>query len=560
MKLTWLHISDIHFHYSSYESSQIRDDLINKVSELTKTNKIDCVFLTGDLADKDGQYDKDLANYINNICSAAGIIKDNMFIIPGNHDHDRTTVSTILNDIYDYYDEKREGSSELEVNDKINSLSKLDNTTLLDSFNNYKKTCQDFYGVDELELNHSVKNNTQDKYSIICVNTAIYDRSSDDAKKELHIGVKQLNNVIKNSLNSDSKINIAIGHHPTTVMAPEEKKRFLGCLKSNNIHLYLCGHKHIPDFVVHNQYDVTEIICGYGNMASYAGAVFSVGTIDTLKCEYYIDFYKWKDDNSWVRDTSPNNCDEFGRCYIKGKHFNHKDIINAVIPIKTYTSQITTQEIEEVFEGKDFEIIPFPFHHIDTLNTNWKSECNWMDEIANSINNTTNKRINIFPIAPIPLLVYLGYQLQKNKPITIYQYDRHLSKWVDSSNSPCPDYSIDSKKKLFRKKKLLITIQTSTEIQSFQIPKDVNGDIINLSMTIKNLGMPLYSNHYHLMLQDLFARLNPIIGRYSEIHLLASVPAGMAIEIGRNIQKSVFPNVILYNYYKGNYIKTITLE
>ena len=56
MILTWLHISDIHYHYSSYESLRLREEFIKKIQEISNNTKIDCIFCTGDLADKNGDY------------------------------------------------------------------------------------------------------------------------------------------------------------------------------------------------------------------------------------------------------------------------------------------------------------------------------------------------------------------------------------------------------------------------------------------------------------------------------------------------------------------------
>lgn len=81
-------------------------------------------------------------------------------------------------------------------------------------------------------------------------------------------------------------------------------------------------------------------------------------------------------------------------------------------------------------------------------------------------------------------------------------------------------------------------------------------DIIQLSLDNKKLGYPLYENHYRIMLRDLFDKITNSINTYNEIHLFASVPAGMAIEIGRKIQTGVFPKVYLYNYLKGEYTNT----
>ena len=101
---------------------------------------------------------------------------------------------------------------------------------------------------------------------------------------------------------------------------------------------------------------------------------------------------------------------------------------------------------------------------------------------------------------------------------------------------------------------------TSTEIINSQLPKLKKADIIDLSLFNKELGKPLYENHYKIMINSLFKDITSTINQYKEIHLFASIPAGMALETGRHIQKGVFPKVYLYNYNKGYYNTNIINE
>ena len=169
-----------------------------------------------------------------------------------------------------------------------------------------------------------------------------------------------------------------------------------------------------------------------------------------------------------------------------------------------------------------------------------------------------NKHVNIFPIAPIPLLVCLGFQLQNNSNISIFQYDRENSRWTGSITDKCPSYNLNWKKKLKNasSEKLVIQICTSTMIFDKQLPKFNKTDYIELSLENKEIGFPLYRNHYKEMLNCLFNEITPSIAQYNEIHLFASIPAGMAIELGRRVQKGIFPKVFLYNFCQNQYTFT----
>lgn len=558
MILNWLHISDIHFHYSSYESLRLREEFLKKIQEINTTTKIDCILCTGDLADKNGNYNSELVEYLNSIAKSAGVIKQNVFIVPGNHDHDRNSSAEILSNIYKYYDSNVNDDclTEANVNNSIDNLSYNDRQMLQNSFLNFAKLCNEFYESENYNINSNVKKHPEDNFSIININTCLYDRSSNDEKRELHIGIKQLYECIKESNLVESDIQLAIGHHPTSILSKEEQIRFLDCLKANDIHLYLCGHKHKPAFIYHSEYDIHEIACSYGNSDDYSNGGFSVGKIDTEKNQYYVDFFNWKPGDNWVRDTAIDNCDETGRCYIKGTKYRHIETQKIVIPIKLFGSKLSTKEISTVIE--DYEVFPYLANEIDVNVVNWNKEIEEIKKLATLIKLIDNKQINIFSIAPIPLLISLGYELQYNSDLFLYQYDRENKRWVNNSNAKCPQYTISWKKKshFLRKKKLIIKICASTEILSTQLPTLGKVDIIELALKNKKLGYPLYENHYRIMIAELFDEVTKNINIYEEIHLFASVPAGMAIEIGRRIQKGVFPKVYLYNFNKGEYTNT----
>ena len=70
---------------------------------------------------------------------------------------------------------------------------------------------------------------------------------------------------------------------------------------------------------------------------------FSVGKIDTERNQYYVDFFNWKSGDNWVRDTTIDNCDETGRCYIKGTKYKHIDTRKIVIPIKLFGPKISNR-------------------------------------------------------------------------------------------------------------------------------------------------------------------------------------------------------------------------
>lgn len=561
MTFRWLHISDIHYHYSAYNSIRLREEFLKKIKKENEKSSIDYIFITGDLADKNGKIDDGLVNYLNSICQAVSVIKSNVFIVPGNHDHDRNISKSVLDEIYKYYDSpSKEKNTYEETNRAIDNLDDASKKLLINSFSDYSEICSEFYDCEEQVLENTVTYFKSENINIACINTSIYDRSSNDDKRELHVGIKGLHQTLASYQLSEEAINIAIGHHPSSIFSEEEQKSFLDCLKTNNIHLYLCGHKHRPNYIYHHNEDIYEIITSYGNSDEYSNGGFSIGAFDTERNQYFVDFYQWKKENQWVIDTSVDNCSECGRCYFEGKKFKHVKAQNIVASLKLYGPKLSKKDISDIF-GESIEIIDYPFDEIDVGAVDWNEQINATEKYVDSLKNISNKDINIFPLAPIPLLISAGYFLQNNSKCYIYQYDRDNNKWVNNGNGKISNYNISwiRKKRFFKSNRLVLKLETSSEIHSSQIKTHWNDDILCLSLYEKTLGQPLYSNHYKKMLGELFRIVDPIVSKYDEIHIYAAVPAGMAIEIGRHIQKGVYPKVHLYNFQNG-YTKTNTIN
>ena len=553
MEYHWLHISDLHFHDTSYESVRMREELLKKIKIFSKNQPFDFVFCTGDLADKNGKCQDELLKFLVEIVEAANVNNKHIYIVPGNHDHDRNANAEILEQIYEPYDIKDGEINESKVNKNIEIFGKQFD---LKRFNTYFEILDGLKEKKDEDGSHSVSVN-DNASKIVKVNTALFERDS-TLEHQLHIGVLELLQTIKDSGVDETTFNIAIGHHPTECFAPEEKQRFLDCLSSNSIHFYLCGHNHRPEFIYHNNFDVVEVVCGQVRSDDYYNGGFSIGTIDEDKNKCHVVFYKWQKGSDWVRDTSVNGCDEGGFCYINGKRYKNKKKKKIIIPFNN-SKRIDIGEID--FNIEECEILWDYKQDYSVESINWETELPKTRLLAEYIKSVCDNNLYILPLAPIPLLISLGYYLQRENQLEILQFDRDHGVWIGQRNTECPEYKIKKpKKRLFQKhKSLTIIIETSTEIDKKQVICK-GSDVAKLVMKDKKLGYPLYSNHYENMLNDFFDKINPMVSAYDEINLYASIPAGMAIELGRNIQKGVYPKTNLYNFKNNKYTYVTTLN
>lgn len=108
-KLTWLHISDIHFHpKTEWRDSAARDALLEYLKGIYGRNESlrpDLIFCTGDIAF--GQIDssplvdqyeqaKGFFESLLVVCGRNGLPlrKERLFVVPGNHDINRKSINS----------------------------------------------------------------------------------------------------------------------------------------------------------------------------------------------------------------------------------------------------------------------------------------------------------------------------------------------------------------------------------------------------------------------------------------------------------------------------------
>ena len=202
-KINWIHLSDIHFAFKNHQTNRIRDRLFYILDQKKAEEKIDCVFITGDITDKSRQYTSDLFDFINEIIKILDLDVRNLFIVPGNHDYERSDTRTqIIEDT-------------IKSKNPLNTIEKLSEDKILTLLNSQNK----FW-----EMYNKIKGNCPEKenkihfierragFNVIHLNTA-WLCSDDGSQGVLHIGVDRLGKLLLDAKLSPDEINFVIGHH-----------------------------------------------------------------------------------------------------------------------------------------------------------------------------------------------------------------------------------------------------------------------------------------------------------------------------------------------------------
>lgn len=94
MPVTWLHVSDFHIREGDpYDRHVVLSALVSSVRRLREQEgrAPDLIFATGDIAfsGKPAEYEM-ATRFFDDLLDAAGVEREHLFVIPGNHDVDRT--------------------------------------------------------------------------------------------------------------------------------------------------------------------------------------------------------------------------------------------------------------------------------------------------------------------------------------------------------------------------------------------------------------------------------------------------------------------------------------
>lgn len=244
-----IHLSDIHFNMKEIKEIEnfIINPLIADLKEKNEEKSIDAIFITGDLLLKggEGKIDEGFENFNEKFIKVfeeeLGVTKDKIFLIPGNHDIDRTIVNKYMESGL-----KHNLTTTNEVNSFIDKNNCEEINRIL-SFKKFEETFYSNYEKDKKQLSNFESNFIfyyQGKsIGISCLNTAWRCYGNDDSGN-LILGERQITNSV--SFLKDCYLKIALMHHSLDDLALFDKTDVSSYLKSKYDILF-SGHSHTSD-------------------------------------------------------------------------------------------------------------------------------------------------------------------------------------------------------------------------------------------------------------------------------------------------------------------------
>lgn len=333
MKISILHLSDLHFKETNVAQDIVLDTLVKTIEESVNPKyKINVIIITGDIAysGKRKEYlnAKDTIDKIARICK----IKNNrIFIVPGNHDVDRSKIGQ--GHIDWWYDCKDE-------NEIIRNLSSQDSfpkiICKLDEYFSFVREYLDptiqlgKFGEYICEIVDDEENSSPIKVKIVGLNSALFCGYDGDDKSKIVLGLEQINSCSSN-LNRQNEIIISCLHHPITHFHSCEQPTISTLERFSDI--ILLGHVHEQDNSIKWGADSKDTIISNSGAAFERRDTqngFSIIELDSCTLKSSIRFYKYLPQrNNWIpnKDINSETNGIFEFCLTKN-NFTKTDIEN----------------------------------------------------------------------------------------------------------------------------------------------------------------------------------------------------------------------------------------
>jgi predicted phosphodiesterase len=241
--LTWLHLSDLHFRESdSFDESVVLTPLFADIENQIRDQALqpDLIFVSGDIAFSSTPAQYKLAReFFKRLLSVTQLPKERLFIVPGNHDVDRTVLTPLSTNV-----------PQILVNrDITNGLlgNEHDRVLVLRRFRHYRDLINKYINrTPEFDHNtffytHIIPHNDW-RIGILELNSA-WLAAGDKDESNLVLGERQVRTALAPVQSTD--LRIALMHHPFTWLKPFEQNDSTVLLKEQ-CDFILHGHLHTP--------------------------------------------------------------------------------------------------------------------------------------------------------------------------------------------------------------------------------------------------------------------------------------------------------------------------
>ncbi len=312
--LCWMHLSDLHVLSDDWEQDVVLGalvrDLPGLLEQVGRTPQV--LFVTGDLAARGDEKEYDgVFRTLERICEVLGVSRRSVFLVPGNHDVQRSRVSSAAKLYHGSLLELRPDPLRTQLGELLGDAEGF-GALYGRRLAHYCRFTERFLGLARAVSFDRPWRSDVVELSGVPVGVAsictAWSSGSDKDKGNLLVGERQLRELIRELEQGGAALRVALLHHPVSWLC-EDEERELRALLRKEFDLVLHGHVHdsAADAVHRQRRGMLEVGAG----AAYAGLGqdryhgFWIGWLDPDEGRVELDAFTWdgREGGRWRRDA-----------------------------------------------------------------------------------------------------------------------------------------------------------------------------------------------------------------------------------------------------------------
>lgn len=240
---------------------------------------------------------------------------------------------------------------------------------------------------------------------------------------------------------------------------------------------------------------------------------------------------------------------------IKGKTpviINQKEVNRVVAknfrPQEKYGPLIEV-EVTQEYSSKDF-----------WYEANKKIKNEYIRKILPLLENKDIDHIAVFPLAPIPMIIQLGYLIGDKLQVHVYQKSRSRNSWEWLEDAPEIEFMVKETKRQVNVRKVALVLSITAEISASRIPDDEDV-LYDIYVRNPNIEAIRGENDLISFRKKYMSVLDQIRKDYPQINIVdifCAIPASIAFEVGKSYMEGTYPNIRIFDY-QDNFFETITI-
>ncbi|MBB4637489.1 SAVED domain-containing protein [Longimicrobium terrae] len=177
------------------------------------------------------------------------------------------------------------------------------------------------------------------------------------------------------------------------------------------------------------------------------------------------------------------------------------------------------------------------------------------------------RSLSVFALAPVPLLVHLGHELGDIRQVDLFQKHRSGESWTWRAEEQTADvYEVIRPESPDGDTEVAVVLSISEHVQPALVAPVLGSPGATYELRAHGAGPDFLSSRKRLEVfgyefRKLLAEVRAAHGSRRRVHLVAAVPAPVAIEAGRSIRK-FDPEFIVYEFDKRTlgYFPALTIN